>query len=355
MKLTNEEGYSLSIAVWLGMDDYNHSPVPGLYISATGLLKPIRMIVLDQRQKAIMKQSPDEDTMDISRNVPSRLGTAIHEAIENAWLKVNQREDSLSGKAKDIMTIGHNKVLRALGHPDKVIQRLKVNPTEKQVANDPDMIAVYMEQRAYKKIGEYTIGGQFDFVGNGVLEDFKSMGVYGYMQGGKDEDQLLQGSIYRWLNPKIVTEDHMLIQQIFTDWSKLDATIKKARGYPQQRIVTKRLKLMSLEETDTWVKNRLQLINKAFETPENELPVCTKKELWQSDTSYKYYKNPASTKRSTKNFDNFPEAHQRLMKDKQVGIIKEMPGLVRRCGYCNAFDLCTQKDEYLNNGTLKMP
>ena len=355
MKLTNEEGFSLSIAVWLGSDDYNHSPVPGPYISATGLLKPIRMIVLDQRQRAIMRQSPDEDTMDISRSVPSRLGTAIHEAIENAWLKVNQRENSITGNLKDIMTIGHNKVLRAMGHPDKVIRRIKVNPTDAEREAMPDMIAVYMEKRSYRKVGEYTIGGQFDFIGDGVLEDFKSMGVYGYMLGDKDEEQLLQGSIYRWLNPKLITSDHMLIQQIFTDWSKLDASIKKGRGYPQKRILTKKLKLMSLQKTDDWINNRIRLINEAFNMPEKDLPLCTKKELWQDDTKWKYYKNPTNTKRSTKNYDTFPEAHQHLMKDNQVGIIKEFPGLVKRCGYCNAYDLCTQKDEYIQNNTLKMP
>ena len=355
LKLTNEEEYSLSVAVWLGDDDYDHAPVKGPYLSATGLLKPIRMIVLDQRQRTLMQDTDDDEVIDISRLVPSRLGTAIHAGIEASWLKVKHKQDSLKEKIKNIMAIGHNKTLHALGYPDKVIRRIHINPTDKELKSNPDMIAVYMEIRAFKKIDNYTIGGQFDFVGDGILEDFKSMGVYGYMMGNKDEDQILQGSIYRWLNPKIIHADYMLIQQIFTDWSKLDATIKKGRGYPQKRILSKKLKLMSLQETENWVKKRVSLIHSYKDTPESELPLCTKKELWQDDTKYKYYKNPKNTGRSTKNFDDFPSAHQRLMKDKQVGIIKEFPGLVKRCGYCNAFDLCSQKNEYIKNKTLKMP
>ncbi len=336
MRFTNEENYSLSVAVWLSSDDYDHNPVGGPYISATGLLKPVRMIVLDQRVQALNAASGDENVIDISRFVPSRMGTAIHSGIENAWLG------------------NYCKALALLGTPEKVIKRVRVNPTEGELKAFPKMIPVYMERRAYKKAGAYSIGGKFDFVGDGVLEDFKSMGVYGYMQGDKDEEQILQGSIYRWLNPDIITHDHMLIQQIFTDWSKLQALIKKNSGYPQQRILTKKLKLMSLQDTDIWVKNRVRLIESLTDVSERDLPPCTQKELWQSDTKYSYYKS-ATQKRATRNYTNYPEAQTHLLKDGNVGVVKEFLGKIKRCGYCNVFDLCTQKDEYIAKGILQMP
>lgn len=337
LRLTNEEGYSLSVALWLASDDYDHAPVKGPYLSATGLLKPVRMIVLDQREKALAQESGDDDVVDISRYVPSRMGTAIHSGIENAWLGA------------------YNKALRLLGHPDKVIKRVRVNPEPVDLKKYPDIIPVYMERRAYKKAGSFTIGGKFDFVGEGILEDFKSMGVYGYMQGGKDEEQILQGSIYRWLNPDIITCDYMIIQQIFTDWSKLQANIKKKSGYPQKRILPKKLNLMSLHETDNWVKERVRLIESLTHTPEANLPLCNPKELWQTKPKYKYYKNPEKTARSTANFDDPHLAYARLTKDGGVGIVKEFPGVVKRCGYCNVFDLCTQKDDYIAQGILQMP
>lgn len=335
LKHTNNENYSLSIAVWLADDEYDHAPVVGPYISATGLLKSLRMIVLAQRIRAVKAQSPDDDVIDISRYVSSRLGTAIHSSIEGTW------------------TSRYKTALLRLGHPQAIVDRVKVNPEPENI-NEGD-ITVYMEQRAYRKVSTYTIGGMFDFIGDGTLEDFKSMGVYGYMKGDKDEEQLLQGSIYRWLNPKLVTSDHMLIQQIFTDWSKLDASIKKKRGYPQKRILSKKLTLMTLKETDNWVIQRIRLIESHTDTPESELPLCTQKELWQPDSVFKYYKNPAKTGRSTANFNTYAEAHGRFLKDNQIGIIKEFPGLVKRCGYCDAFDICTQKDVYIKEGILQMP
>ena len=337
MKLTNENGFSLSMAVWLADDDYDHAPVKGPYLSVTDLLKPLRMIVLNQRAKALTETAGASESIDISRFVPSRLGTAVHAAVEHTWRS------------------RYHKALASLNYPKKIIDMIRINPTKEEIQKEgaDNIIPVYMEQRSYKKMGAYTIGGKYDFVGNGTLEDFKSMGVYGYMKGDKDEEQRLQGSLYRWLNPEIVTSDHMLIQQIFTDWSAMMAKTRK--GYPAQRILSKKILLMSVKEADNWVKRRINSIELLNNTPESKLPLCSEKELWQSSTTFKYFKNPKNTKRSTANFDNYAAAHERFIKDKSVGVIKEFPGVVKRCGYCPCFDLCTQKDEYIAGGMLQMP
>lgn len=112
---------------------------------------------------------------------------------------------------------------------------------------------------------------------------------------------------------------------------------------------------MSVKEADNWVKRRINSIELLNNTPESKLPLCSEKELWQSSTTFKYFKNPKNTKRSTANFDNYAAAHERFIKDKSVGVIKEFPGVVKRCGYCPCFDLCTQKDEYIAGGMLQMP
>lgn len=330
MKYTNEENYTLSIAAWLGADSYDHQPVSGPYISATGLLKPIKIQVLSQRNQVQRAKNKEEEIKDLSSLVPSRLGTAVHSDIEKVW-KTRYRESLLS-----------------LNYSKKIVERIKVNPKPEELTKDT--IPVYMEQRAFKKVDGVTIGGMYDFIGNGVLEDFKTMGVYGYMKGDKDEEQRMQGSIYRWLNPKIITADYMLIQQIFTDWSKLGAMTQK--NYPQNRIIAKKLKLLSIEEVDMWIRKKLKEIKQYAKTPEKKLPRCTQKDLWQDNPKYKYYKNPANTKRSTKNFDDYTEAHNRFLKDNQVGVITEVVGKVKRCNYCPGYELCTQKDEYIEQGIL---
>jgi len=336
LKLSNEEGYSLSVAAWLADDDYDHTPVGGPYLSVTGLLRPMRMIILNQRVKALKQDQGDDEVIDISRFIASRLGTAVHAAIENTW----------KGK--------YQSALRSLGFSYKLIDKIRINPNEDELKIN-GIIPVYMEQRAFKEVGKYTVGGKYDFVGNGTLEDFKSMGIYSYLKGDKDENHILQGSIYRWLSPKIITSDHILIQNIITDWSKLDSIIKKDRGYPQKRIVAKKLALMPLKETEEWVKNRIQLIDSLIDSPEMDLPRCTQKDLWQDKPIFKYYKNPLKVVKSTANFEDYSEAHLRYIQDGSVGIIKEIPGKVKRCGYCDAFDICTQKDEYIAQGTLHMP
>lgn len=330
MKLTNDENFSLSIAVWLAAEFYDHNRHPGkLHMSATGLLKPLRQIILAQRVAALEN---DNTVRDIKADIPNRLGTAIHAGIERAWLH----------RCKESMA--------ALGYPQRVIDRVRVNPSWKEVQIDPDIISVYIEQRFTKELDDFIIDGEADFIGQGVLEDFKSGGVYGYMKSNNDEKYIQQGSIYRWLAPEIITADYMRIQHIFTDWSKLDSIIKKKAGYPTSRIMTSKLELMPIKETENFIRNKIQEIKNHKDTPEQDLPFCTPEELWQDKTVYKFFSDPNNT-RSQGNFDTYAEAHTKLMKAGK-GIIKEVHGKVKRCAYCDGVELCTQKDTYMANGSL---
>ncbi len=76
MKLTNKFNVPLSLAIWLAHDEYQHSDDPKV-ISATGLLKPLKSLILSQQCTS--------GEVDISELINSRMGTAIHTAIEHAW------------------------------------------------------------------------------------------------------------------------------------------------------------------------------------------------------------------------------------------------------------------------------
>jgi len=329
MKYTNNENHNLSIAVWLVTDEYDTPGNIKNYVSVTGLLKPIKQIVLGQRAKPVVTGR------DISLNVPSRRGTAFHDSVEKAWIT------------------NYKKAMADLGYPQHIINRIIINPKPEQLK--PDSLPIYLEQRIVRKINGFSLGGKYDFVQNGLLEDFKTTGVYGYIQSSNDEDYQLQGSIYRWLNPTIITENHMLIQYEFTDWNKLQSVIQKKKGYPPQRLMSKKIKLLSLAKTESYITTKLDQIVKYAKTPEPQLPECTSKELWQSDPVYKYYKNPLKKTRATRNFKTFYEAHAKLLDDGSVGVIDTIPGLIKRCGYCSSYDICTQKDQYLIDKTLVLP
>lgn len=319
----NVSAVPLSLAVFLATDTYDHDDDPNT-ISATSLLKPIRQIVLSARV-------PQEDAVvDLIQMVASRMGTAIHDAIERSW------------------TENHNTALEALGYPKRVIEKIRINPSKEELTDD--CIPIYLEQRAYKKVGRFLVSGKFDFVGEGRVEDFKTTSTFTAINNTNDEKYIQQGSIYRWLNPDIITKDEMAIQFIFTDWSKAKAM--QDPNYPQNRIQQRVFMLKSVNETQVFVERKLAQIEQYWDADENELPRCTDEELWRSEPVFKYYKNPASTKRSTKNFDNQQDAMLRYIEDGSVGLVKEVPGQVTACKYCPAFSICSQKDELIAAGDL---
>ena len=114
MHYSNATNIPSAVAVFLATDNYDYDPNT---ISATALLKPLRQLILSRRV-------PQEQTvMDISSMVKSRIGSAIHDAIERAWLT------------------NYKQAFKALGYPEGMIERIAVNPTEIL----PNQIPVYLE------------------------------------------------------------------------------------------------------------------------------------------------------------------------------------------------------------------
>jgi hypothetical protein len=109
---------------------------------------------------------------------------------------------------------------------------------------------------------------------------------------------------------------------------------------------------MSISDTEKFIKDKLKLLNRYMDTPETALPVCTQEELWAKPAIFSYYKNPSKLDRSTKNFDSYWEANQKLVEDGSVGIIKERKGEIIFCKYCNAKGICSQAKAYAEEGRL---
>ena len=146
----------------------------------------------------------------------------------------------------------------------------------------------------------------------------------------------------------------MNIQFIFTDWNKLQSKVQTKKGYPKSRVLAHPIQLMNISEIETWMKAKLTLIHENRDKPQNEIPNCNSEELWQSKSVFKYYKNPEKRTRSTTNFDNIYAANEKLTADGSVGIVIEVQGTVKKCGYCDAFEVCDQKNVYLENGSLQI-
>jgi hypothetical protein len=332
VRLTNKSHVDLGLAIWLGYDDYDYQTVPEgkKYISVTTLMKPVRQIILPQRIP------PEQRELDVTDFIANSMGHAIHDSVEKAWLK------------------GYARVLRQLGYPQSVIDRVRINPTDDEVRANPDIIAVYLEQRAYREIDGYIIGGKFDMVTEGIIKDTKSTSTYNWVKGTRDEEHREQMSLYRWIDagqplPKI-TEDHGRVNYIFTDWQKFMA--RSNPNYPDSRIKHKDIVLMDLDTTEQWIRRKLADIEAYKNKAEADIPECTDEELWRSEPQYRYFSDPNKAKdpnaRSTKNFDDLVEARKFMAEKGGVGTIVTKLGEVKRCGYCPAFDACSQKDRYVS-------
>lgn len=312
---TNRGNISLILAAWLAHDDYdNHNP-PVNEISVTTLLKPIRSVILGQRV-------PQEITsVDVADRVAARFGQAVHADIENIWADETKWKPAL----------------RSLGYPEKFIQSIRINPDPLTVKGDD--VPIYFEQRQKRQIGNYLVSGKFDIVYSGEPQDNKIKKVYSYIKNSSDEEFILQMSIYRWLNPEICTEDNGVINYIFKDWLKHD---QYKPNYPKGEVLSKNFQLMSLTQTEFWLESRIEMLDELKDVPQSELPQCTPDELWMDAPVYKYYSNPDNRTKSTKNFTNKFDADRHCL-TKGQGVVVTVLGKPKRCGFCEAKEICEQR------------
>lgn len=339
--LTNNFHMGITMALWLASDGYDHDQagqrdifgdiVDGPVVSATTLLKPTKSLILAGR-------IPSKDRLaDISSFGSSRIGQAIHDSIEKAFY---------SPSAKAILT--------GLGFSPNVIANIALNPTMEEIENDPKMIPVHLEQRAFRPMvtrsgNKVWISGKFDQVIAGKSEDNKSTKAYSYcnMDQSEKSNYGVQQSIYRWLNPKLITSELGQINFIITDWKQGD--VDRIKNYPSRQVMEMPVSLMSLLDTEQFILNKLEEIEKCgAQKDQNLMPRCRDDELWRDNDKYKYYSDATKAAlggRSTKNFDTYQEAqNHKAIKGK--GAIVTAPGKVKRCSYCDAAPACTQRLEY---------
>lgn len=323
MKITNEHDVSLALAVWLLYDEYDYVDNPK-YLSATTLLKPLKQIVMKHR---VDFSNESIDVMDFAQ---ASMGTGLHDSIEKAW------------------KLGHKSALKKLGYPDRVVNAVVINPTKEDFDKNPDLIPVYIERRGTKNLRGWLIGGKFDIVTEGLLQDFKSTSTYSWVAGSRDDEHKMQGSIYRWIHDDVITEDVIRINYIFTDFVKYMAANNPK--YPAHRIMHKDIPLLSYERTEAWLNEKLQLIEKYWDAPESEIPECTDEELWRTEPQFKYFSDPAKVDvpgaRSTKNFDDMISARKFMAEKGGKGAIKVVEGQVKRCEYCAVAPICKQRERY---------
>jgi hypothetical protein len=340
---TNNTNIPLPFAVWLAADhgyDLRFDPKTA---SATEILRPMRSIILSRELAQAEAEKLEADfsvtgdltvTRDIADKAAAALGTAVHTAVEIAW-----REH-------------FRLALFNLDYPIDIINNIRINPATtytKKAA--PEHINMYFERRSSKQIEGFTLSGKFDLVMEDGVRDIKTTKAYTYIAGSNDKKYIQQGSIYRWLNQDIITSDIMHVDYYFTDWSPIGLQ-KDPKNYPPQRMLSKPFNLMTLDNTEEFIRSKLRTIKSLTGKPQSELPRCTPEELWQNPAKWEYW-SKATNKQCSKLHDTEAEAIQMIM-DKGVGFTTKREFQPTFCLYCDASSICKQAQGYVAEGLLTL-
>lgn len=324
----NDSNIPITLAVWLAAEgDYDLTFDPNVY-SVTDLLKPVKSLILTRQIKA--QQLPTE-SKDLADFAASKLGSAVHTAVEIAWLHK------------------YKPALKALGWPDKQIDRVRINPPKDADPDNPNYIDVHIETRTARKIKDKFISGKFDFVVDGIVRDVKTTKTYTWINGSNNHKFMMQGSLYRWLNEDIIKADYMCIDYAFTDWTPLQAQANK--DYPPQRLLEKKLELLPVDVTHDFVLEKLEEIADLEHRPQEEMPLCTPEELWQNPAKWAFYRK-ATNKTATKLYDNPADAHAANAAIGNTGVVVERKATPKYCTYCDASSICLQADAFRAEGLL---
>lgn len=268
--------------------DYAYKPKR---YSATALLKGVRQCILERRHDGEIEQ-------DVADQVWAIFGTAVHSILEGAHETETQ---------------------------------LKEN---KLVVDMPN---------------GYQLSGIFDLYDDatGTVTDYKTASVWKVNFGQNDptqfDDWRKQLLIYCWMMRQIgFNARRGEIVAMLKDHSKTKAKVGEHPAHPVY-IVSWDFTDAEIAECGEWLKSRFAEIEAAEQLPDDQLPMCTKKERWGKDDKWAVKKKGA--KRASKLHEDkaeaFADAQARSEKEDKPYEVEYRPGQDTRClDYCSACKFC---------------
>ena len=202
------------------------------------------------------------------------------------------------------------------------------------------------ETRIKIPFGKYILSGQFDLYNaeTKTITDYKTASVWKIIFKNYD-DWRRQLLIYAYMMRSIGFEvRNGEIVALLKDHSKRDAKVKP--DYPQ--LPVKRIMFYFSEndftEIEAWLISRFAEIAEAEKLPDDELPLCTPEERFNSGDKYAVMKG--KNKRAIRVLGSMEEA-QEWMEANGGTHIDIRPGEDKKCiDYCSACEFC---DHYREN------
>jgi len=296
MGLTGLKNFSEPIQNALMNDSYQGGLLTD--ISATGLIDSPRI-------KYLRKLYSHEITENASRRIAALLGTAFHQLMEenspDDWIKEERFYAEVDG-------------LMLSGQIDAVV------PIKK------------------KNLGDNPV----------VIRDYKVITAYKAQSGMKDYER--QGNIYGYLLRRNgYTPISFVIEAVIKDWKESFAL--RDENYPQLPIVEYEYPIWSFDQSEQYIKERLQLHFPKDDT----IPECSDEEMWSSESKFEAKKK--GHKKATKLFDSERDANNWIADQDHRSTkgttfedwdIIQRQSERRRCegNWCNVSEYCDQFKKY---------
>lgn len=279
MKITNN--FNLP-SPFFSMASADQFPLKDKVYRVTSLLKGVRETILERRHDA-------EITKDVSEMVWLLFGTAVHNILE--------------------------------AQPESDMQ--------------------IKEERLTVPFGEYMLTGKFDLYDaeTETVTDYKTASVWKIMFG-EFSDWRRQLLIYCWMLQKIgfkATKGRIVA--FLKDHNKRDAKYKP--DYPKRPVQTVEFTFTEKDfaECESWLAERFALIAKAEQLPDDELPICTPEERFNSGDKFAVMSK--GKKRALRVLDTMEDAELWQMNN-GGDYIEHRKGEDKKCAdYCAACEFCS--------------
>jgi len=140
------------------------------------------------------------------------------------------------------------------------------------------------EERLSAEVEGWKVIGQADLYQDGTVTDWKITSVWAVMNGVKPE-WTAQLNCYGFLMEYTgFSVSRLQVIAILRDWSKFGG--QRSHSYPDKQVVQMPVPLWSYEKAKKYLRERVNLHQKAEALPDEALPLCTSKERWERPTTY---------------------------------------------------------------------
>lgn len=190
-------------------------------------------------------------------------------------------------------------------------------------------------------MGDYFVSGKSDIFDGTTIGDYKVTSSWVVVHKRYDEWEK-QLNVYRYLWQKHGFDVKQLqVIAILRDWSRM-MYLRSPKDYPSGQVAVVYLPMWSMEQTETFIHQRLSLHKLAESMADDEIPVCSPEERWDEPPTWRVLKE--GNKNALRVLHSEEDANK-YIEDKYKGndkiTIVKKNGLSRRCClFCNVSAWC---------------